>query len=173
MQPKLVLLAVYIALATSSIAPSLAAPTTDRSQIQAAYDRQNQAAATKNLKLFMQTYSPNYKAIDDHGQTTSRHDAQTATSALFLNADHIAAQTTITAITIKAGKAYVTAKNHVVAIAHDPATQAAVTLIDDQVDNDVWTKVNGVWLEEYERVVTDHSFTQQGTPLDSKPGQST
>ena len=163
--------------AALSIAPIVcsAAPADSgnpRAAIQAAYDQQNTAAETKNVDLFMKSYSPDFKAIDHDGAPISRQQAKKNMVTLFAAATHLSGQTTITAFTIKAGKAYVTTQEHDEVVAPDPSTQTPVTMVDDEVDSDTWTKVNGVWLEQFSRVVSEHTSVHQGTPLDSKPGQS-
>jgi len=155
---------------TAFAAPT--APVTPRTAVQAGCDGQDKAAANKDITAFMSFLAPDFSARDADNSPISRIQARKNMVTLFAAATHISGTTVIQTFTLKAGKAYITAKEHDNVVTTDPDNQQTITLVDDEIDTEVWCKVGGTWKEETERVVSEKHSMQPGSQLDAAPGQS-
>jgi hypothetical protein len=173
MKPQTFALLSAAALNCVILTNSLADSAIPRAAIQAAYDQQNKAAETKDVDLFMKTLAPDFTGADKDGKAIPRTQAKQNMVSLFSLATHIVGQTTIQNFTVKAGKAYVTVKEHDTVVVTDPKSQQSATMVDDEVDADVWQQVGGVWKQKSDKVLSERDSTIPGTMLDNSPGQTT
>lgn len=173
MKPHTFLMLTAAALSCAIVSVGRAETVTPRAAIQACYDQQNKAAETKDIDLFMKTLAPDFTGADKDGKAIARTQARQNMVSLFSMATHITGQTTIQSFSIKAGKAYVTTKEHDTVVVTDPQSQQTATMVDDETDADIWQKVGGTWKQLSDKVLSEKDSTLPGTMLDNNPGQTT
>lgn len=118
-----------------------------RRAIQSIYDRQDRAAAHKDLGgVFAQT-APNFLAIDENGQTISLAQAKANIEQLFSQAQSVTSTTTIAKFRVVGNRAYVTAKSRDVVVFTDPNTGQAGKVTVDDVSVDTWERFGRTWLQ--------------------------
>lgn len=173
MRSQLCTIFLALTLNAAALPAALSAPASVQSALNSAYAAQNKAAEDKNIEGFMNTLAPDFTGKTPQGQSLNRAQVRQSMTTLFANATHLSGQTTIQTVTVKGDKAYLTVKEHDVLVATNPRNQQIMTIVDDDVDADVWRNVNGTWKELSESVDSEQETRHAGTPLNGGKAETT
>lgn len=164
-----------IAAFASSIAPTRAsqpktgadaAPAAARRAIQALYDSEDNAASRKDLPgVFAQT-APDFRAIDQNGETISLAQAKANIAQLFSQASSVKGSTFIERFRLIGNTAVVTAKSRDVVLFTDAGTGSAGKVTIDDLSVDTWVRFGKSWMQTRSH---DISQTIHRDPVVSPP----
>ena len=135
-----------------------------RKQIQAAYDRENAAAARKDAAAVLANLTPDYKSVSAGGQTVTVHTLRQRLPVIFANAISIRGKSTITKLTLKGNQADVQVKEHgVLTLMNRQARKQSKLEIHD-VSQTLWVKTKSGWKKKQSRTITSKQ-SLDGRPL--------
>jgi hypothetical protein len=124
-----------------------------RKQIQAAYDRENAAAARKDTSGVMANLMPDYISINYRGQRTNAEQLRHRLPQLFAMAMSIKGRTRITRLALKGSQADVTAKEHGEVTLMNPRTGKPTNLVVDETSQTLWVKTARGWKKKRSRTI--------------------
>lgn len=177
MAPRILPVTIAAIVAIGALVPSIARPAgaspvksgasvLARRAIQALYNSEDDAASRKDLGgVFAQT-APDFRAIDQNGQTISLAQAKANIEELFSEAASVKGSTTIERFRLIGNTAIVTAKSRdtVLFAESDTGAQGKVTIDDLSVDT--WVRFGKSWLQTRSH---DISQTIHRAPMASPP----
>ena len=152
--------AIAVALTLASVAT--AAPVSPQTAILAVYNRQNKAAESRNLNVFMSCLTPDFTMKVEDGEAINNAQVRQNMIGLFASATYISGHTTVQSFILRGNKAYVTTKEHDVIVETNPLTHRPVTIVDNEVDSAVWRTAGSAWKQESTRVISQRQFRYPG-----------
>lgn len=135
-----------------------------RKTIQAAYDKENAAAAKKDLEGAFASVAPDFMAGDQQGHQASLRDLKPQMQTVFQNSTTLKATTVITKFVFKGNQATVTTKNRTLMNLKAPKGGKPSKATVDSVEEDLWVKNGSRWVR---RVATflSQTMTKNGKPF--------
>jgi hypothetical protein len=141
--------------------PSLAA----RKEIQAIYDKENAAAAHKDIHGVFAEMAPDFSEVDDTGQKISLAEIKANLADLFSHATTVKGTTTIQKFRLIGRTAIVTTKSRDEMTVADPEGEQARTITIDDLSVDTWVRSGKVWLQKHSRDVSQSVHTDEPNPM--------
>ncbi len=147
-------------------APSAGADTAAqaRKAIQTAYDREDAAAAHRNINGILSNYAPDYQDREPNGLKVGLADVRQSLVVMFQNARAVTAKTTIQNFTLQGSKAIVTTKEYAMLTVASKAEHGQLhKIVLNSTDEDTWAKRGNRWLKVSTRTL------RQSEMIDGKP----
>lgn len=174
-QPVTLAALVFAAALVSSAAPpchasqgktSVAASAAAQRAIQALYNSEDNAASRKDIGgVFAQT-APDFRAIDQNGQTISLAQAKANIAELFSEARSVKGSTSIERFRLIGNTAIVTAKSRDIVLFNDTSTGSEGKVTIDDLSVDTWIRFGKSWMQTRSH---DISQTVHRDPVASPP----
>lgn len=145
------LVAVPLCLGAWCASPTMAdTPAQARSQIQAIYNKQNAAAARKDVNGVLSNLAPNFQAISKNGQKLDVARQRQALTQAFAMAQSVHGTTVIQKLRLQGNKAIVTVKDNSSLVFVNPNAPNArpAKFSAEEVAEDTWVKTGNRWLQE-------------------------
>ncbi|MCC6730953.1 MAG: DUF4440 domain-containing protein [Chthonomonadales bacterium] len=139
---RLALAAVLVAIWAA--APAAAAPSL-KARIQKRYDALNAAARKKDLKGLLAFYTPDYRATDTRGRTTSLATLRKQVAQMLGSTESLSGATRVLRVQAAGGGAVVVADGLSRIVYRDPKSGRKTVLVARTTDRDTWVRVRGTW----------------------------
>ena len=130
-----------------------------RKQIQAIYDREDVAAARKDIPGVFADMAPNFSAVDEKGQKVSLNEIKADLADLFSRATTVKGTTTIQRFQLIGKTAVVTTKSRDEMTVTDPESGHNRKLTIEDLSVDTWVRSGKAWLQTKSRDVSETVHT--------------
>jgi hypothetical protein len=164
-----------LCLGVMSLSPAMAdTPAQARSAIQALYNKQNAAAAKKDVNGVLVNMAPDFQAVSKDGRKITAAQQRQALTQLFSMAQSIHATSAIQKFRLQGNRATVTVKENGTFLVVNPNAAAAkpARFTVEDVSEDTWVKKGNRWLNERSVTLAEKQLIN-GQPLrmPEKPGK--
>lgn len=153
-----------LALLTASSSAAGDATSDAKKQIQAAYNRENAAAARKDAAGVLANLTSDYKSVSAGGQSVTAKTLRERLPVIFANAISIKGKSTITKLTLKGNQADVQVKEHGVLTLMNRQTRKPSKLEIHDVSQTLWLKTKSGWKKKQSRTISSKQ-SLDGRPL--------
>ena len=167
MRPLIVGVFAAFVLAAQMMPPAIADAGAVKASLQSLYDRENAAAAEKNVQGTLAYVDPAFRGLDTRGKSMTYDDLVQNATQVYNMAKSIHAETSVGDCKVTAGKATVVTTDTITITVTGPDAQDMV-LVDSSTSNDTWTKTKSGWRMTYSHVVA-HNATVNGQPAPEMP----
>jgi hypothetical protein len=134
-----------------------------RRQIQAAYNRENAAAARKDASGVLANLTSDYKSISANGQTVTAEVLRQRLPIIFASAVSVKGTSTIIKLALKGKQADVQVKEHGILVLMNRQTKKRSKLEIHDVSQTLWVKTPSGWKKKQSRTLSSKQL------LDGKP----
>jgi hypothetical protein len=152
MHRSILLIAILSAPGSRALAVDAAAEA--RKQIQAAYNRENAAAARKDTSGVIANMTPDYRNTDLRGQTATVDQIRQSLPRLFASAISLKARSVVNKITLKGDQADTVVNEHAELMLFNARTRKPSRLVIDEVYQTLWVKTGGGWRKKRSKVLS-------------------
>jgi ketosteroid isomerase-like protein len=143
--------------ALTILAPGTRADATSeaRKAIQTLYNKQNAAAAKKDVEGVLANRTPDFEAIAVNGQKLTMDQVRQNIEQLLAVAQSIKATTAIKSFRLKGNNATVTTREHAEFVTTNPQTSTPAKVVIDGTSQDTWIKSGKGWQIKRSKALTE------------------
>ncbi len=163
---NLFMVALLLAVVTFAPLAHADAASDARKAIQTAYDRENAAAARKDVNGMFANETSDFEDITKEGRKVNLTEMRAQLGRVMAGIQSIKATTTIQKFSLKGQQAIVVAKGHAEMTGVNPNNHSTVKAIIENTSEDLWVKTKRGWLQKRSKTLTESTHTTiNGKPV--------
>jgi len=156
------IVALFLVAAVTVAAPPKSPSVKDT--IQALYNKENAAAANKDVDGMIADYDPKVVAVSQSGETKGYDDLVNAAKEVLQIAKTIKATTQVEGVTTSGNQAVATTHDSVIMTIAEPTTGHDVVIATTSTSRDTWSNASGHWKVVRSEEIS-HTATMDGQPI--------